>query len=105
MPQPAKPSAFDVTCPCCQCTLTIDPVLQAVIHHQPFAKPVAPMEDLAEAVQKLKGAAARREDAFQKSLSDVKNRESLLNRKFDELLKHAQADPNTGPPKRDLDWD
>ena len=85
--------------------MTIDTVLQAVIHHQPFVLPAAPMEDLAEAVQKLKGAAARREDAFQKSLHDVKNRESLLNRKFDELLKHAQADPTTGPPKRDLVWD
>ena len=74
MPQPAKPIAFDVTCPCCQGSLTIDPVLQAVIHHRPFVQPSAPMEDLAEAVQKLKGAAARREDAFQKSLSDVKNR-------------------------------
>ncbi len=105
MPQPLKPTAFDVTCPCCQATLTIDPALQAVIHHQPFALPAAPIEDLAAAVQKLKGAAARREDAFQKSLNDVKNRESLMNRKFDELLKHAQADPTTGPPKRDLDWD
>lgn len=105
MPQSAKPIAFEVTCPCCQGILKIDPVLQAVIHHQAPAKPAAPIEDLAEAVQKLKGAAARREDAFQKSLSDVKNRESLLNRKFDELLKSAQADPSTGPPKRDLDWD
>ena len=105
MPQPANPSAFDVTCPCCQGSLTIDPVLQAVVHHRPFVQPSAPMADLAEAVQKLKGAAAKREDAFQKSLSDVKNRESLMNRKFDELLKHAQADPTTGPPKRDLDWD
>ncbi|MBY0505389.1 MAG: hypothetical protein K2X03_15860 [Bryobacteraceae bacterium] len=100
-----NPTSFEVTCPCCQATLKIDPELQAVIHHQPLAKPASPMEDLAEAVQKLKGAAARREDAFQKSLSDVKNRESLLNRKFDELLKSAQADPDTGPPKRDLDWD
>jgi len=105
MPQPAKPIGFEVTCPCCQATLKIDPVLQAVIHHQPLAKPDAPIEDMAEAVQRLKGAAAKREDAFQKSLHDVKNRESLLNRKFDELLKSAQADPATGPPKRDLDWD
>jgi hypothetical protein len=105
MAQPAKPIAFEVTCPCCQAKLKIDPALQAVIHHQAHAAPAAPIEDLAEAVQKLKGAAAKREDAFQKSLNDVKNRESLLNRKFDELLKSAQADPHTGPPKRDLDWD
>ena len=102
---PTPPAGFEVTCPCCQATLKIDTELEAVIHHQPMAKPAAPMEDFAEAVQKLKGAAAKREDVFQKSLSDVKNRESLLNRKFDELLKSAKADPDTGPPKRDLDWD
>jgi hypothetical protein len=105
MAQPVKPIGFDVTCPCCQATLKIDPVLKEVIHHQLPAKPAGPIEDLAEAVQKLKGAAAKREDAFQKSLSDVKNRETLLNRKFDELLKSAKADPDSGPPKRDLDWD
>lgn len=99
----AKPIGFEVTCPCCQATLKIDPVLQAVIHHQTPAKPPGPIEDLAEAVQKLKGAAAKREDAFQKSLNDVKNRETLLDRKFDELLKNAKDDP-TGPPKRDI-WD
>lgn len=103
--KPPAPTGFTVVCPCCQASLKIDPVLEAVIHHQPLQKPAAPMEDLAEAVQKLKGAAAKREDAFQKSLSDVKNRESLLNRKFDELLKQAKADPDSGPPKRDLDWD
>ena len=105
MGQSAKPVGFEVMCPCCEARLKVDPVLEAVIHHQPKAAPAGPVEDLAEAVQKLKGAAARREDAFQKSLSDVKNRESLLNRKFDELFKQAQADPDKGPPKRDMDWD
>jgi hypothetical protein len=105
MAHPAKPAGFDVTCPCCQATLKIDPDLQAVIHHQPQVAPAGPTLDMAEAVQKLKGAAAKREDAFQKSLNDVKNRETLLNRKFDELFKQAQSDPDQGPPKRDLDWD
>ena len=96
-------SSFTVTCPCCQASLTVDPELKVVLHHkEPERKPV--IDDLAAAAARLKGEAAKREDAFQKSFQDLKSRDSVLNRKFDELLKQAQADPDQGPPKRDL-WD
>ena len=43
--------------------------------------------------QKLKGAAGRREDAFQKSVAAEKNQGNVLNRKFDELFQRAKEDP------------
>lgn len=95
------PAAFDVTCPCCQATLKIDPVLQQVLTHKEPER-AKPIEDLAAAVQKLKGEAARRDQIFEKSRSDLKSREQLLNAKFDELLKQAQSDPDKGPPKKPL---
>lgn len=100
----ARESVFEVTCPCCQGTLKIDPELRAVIHHQAYTKPAA-VEDLTVAMERLKGEAARREEAFQKSFSEQKNRAKLLDSKFDELLKQAKADPDQGPPRRDFDLD
>lgn len=66
---------FEVSCPCCQATLKIDAELGAVISHtEAVKKPV--IEDLAAEVAKLKGAAGRREEAFQKSFAAKKIRVS-----------------------------
>jgi hypothetical protein len=95
---------FEVTCPCCKSELKIDSEIRAVISHQePVKKPV--IEDLAAEVQKLKGAAGRREDAFQKSFAAEKNQGNVLNRKFDELLKQAKENPEFGKKHRDFDLD
>jgi predicted nucleotide-binding protein (sugar kinase/HSP70/actin superfamily) len=95
---------FEINCPCCEAKLKIDGELQAVISHtEPPKKPV--IEDLAAEVQKLKGAAGRREEAFQKSFAAEKNQGQLLNRKFDELLKQAKENPDFGKKPRDFDLD
>src|SRR5690242_17434154 len=95
---------FEVTCPCCQSTLKIDPELRAVISHEEPVKP-KPIEDLAAEVAKLKGAAGRREEAFQKSFAAHKDQGELLNRKFDELFKQAKENPDFGKKVRDIDID
>jgi hypothetical protein len=93
---------IEVICPCCLSTLKIDAEFRAVISHtEPERKPV--IEDLAVEVAKLKGAAGRREEAFQKSFAAEKNQGQLLNRKFDELLKQAKENPDFGKKPRDID--
>src|SRR5437588_12822068 len=95
---------FEVTCPCYQGTLKIDPELRAVISHEEHVQ--APVfEDFAAAVAKHRGEASRREDAFQKSVAAEKNQAQVLNRKFDELLKQANENPNFGKKPRDIDLD
>jgi hypothetical protein len=95
---------FEVTCPCCSAVLKIDPETRAVIAHKVPEKPPV-IEDLAAAVERLKGAAGRREDAFQKSFADHQMHGKVLATKFDELLKQAKESPDQRPPKRDFDLD
>jgi hypothetical protein len=57
------------------------------------------------AVSRFKGEAGRREEAYQKSVSDFKDHHKVLERKFEELFKKAQENPDEPPPKRDIDWD
>ena len=103
MAQP-KTSLFDVACPCCGANLRIDPETQVVIHFQePVKKPA--IEDLQAAVQQLKGEAARRNDMFEKSFASHLNAEKVRDKKFDELLKQAKADPEFGKKPRDMDLD
>jgi len=95
---------FEVQCPCCEAMLKVDPVTRAVISHKEKEKPKV-IEDLAAAVQRLKGESGRRNEAFEKSFEQHRNQKDILNRKFDELLKQAQADPDSPPPLRDFDFD
>ena len=84
--------------------LKVDTELRAVISHTELVKKPL-IEDLAAEVEKLKGGAARREDAFQKSFAAEKNQGQVLNRKFDELLKLAKENPEFGKKPRDFDFD
>lgn len=95
---------IEVKCPCCETILKIDPQLEVVISHEEAPKKPA-IEDLAAEVQKLKGAAGRREEVFQKSVAANKQNAEVLNKKFDELFKQAKADPNFGKKPRDFDLD
>ena len=95
-------AVLEVKCPCCDTAMRVDPDTGAVLSHKTPEKP-KPIEDLAAAVAGLKGAAAQREDAFQKSFEAHRSQKSILNKKFDELLKQAKENPDTGPPKRDID--
>ncbi|MBI3281158.1 MAG: hypothetical protein HYZ57_15090, partial [Acidobacteria bacterium] len=72
------------------------------ISHKVPEKPRT-IDDLAVAAARLKDEAARREEVFQKSVADQKTRQSVLNKKFDELFKQAKENPDAPPPTRDID--
>jgi hypothetical protein len=96
--------SFTVTCPCCDAKLQVDSDLQAVLT---FEEPPArrEMADIETAVEHFKGEKARRDDAFQKSVEAERNKKSLLDRKFEELLKQAKDSPADEPPKRPFGLD
>jgi hypothetical protein len=56
-------------------------------------------------VQQLKGEAARRNDAFEKSFASHKSADKVREKKFEELLKLAKEDKSETPPKRAFDLD
>lgn len=97
-------NTLEIQCPCCSATLKIDTELGIVLSHEEAEKP-KPIEDLAAAVARMKGESGRREESFQKSFEAHKNQGQVLNRKFDELLKQAKANPEFGKKPRDFDLD
>ena len=97
----AIPSTIEVICPCCQSHLTIDPVEQAVVHHEEPTKAV-PRMDMEQALGTLKADAHRREAQFQQALAAERQKGKVLEKKFEEFLKKAREDPTT-PPQRPFD--
>ena len=99
---PSQP--IEVECPCCQAKLKVDVETRTVLTHSVPEKP-RPIEDLAAEVAKLKGAAGQRDEVFRKHVEAEKSHGEVLNKKFDELFKQAQKDPDKRPPKRAFDLD
>jgi hypothetical protein len=99
-----KTGMFDLVCPCCRAELKIDPETRAVITFKAAEKP-RELADIETGLDRLKGEAARREQAFQKSFEAERMQGQVLAKKFDELFKKAKETANEPPPKRDIDLD
>jgi hypothetical protein len=97
------PKTIQLTCPCCDAILTIDPSLPAVLDHKFPAKPqiVAQMKDVGKHLQQ---EATRRDEKYQQIAEAEKNKSKVLEAKFQELFKKAKEEPITKPLK-DIDLD
>ncbi len=95
-------SEFEVVCPCCGATQTVDSNLRRVVAHRAPENENKP--ELDEAQRILAEEAARREALFQQSVTDQKTRGAALSKRFDEALEQAQQEPITRPD-RDFDLD
>ena len=95
-------SELEVTCPCCQATLVIDPISDGSSGHQEPERGNKP--ELSDAQRILADEAARREAIFQQSVESEKNRGDALSRRFEEALSQANEEPVT-KPMRDFDLD
>jgi predicted amidophosphoribosyltransferase len=85
----ADTTRFTLICPCCEATLTIDAQTGAILSHEEKAKPVASFDEMLKGLDKQK---QMREQIFQQELGSQKNRERLLEEKFQEAMKRAEKD-------------
>jgi Zn-finger nucleic acid-binding protein len=101
----AKPSGdnLNVTCPCCQAKLVVDPIFGAVLAHEAPVRP-GPNVDLTDAEKILAEQNRQREDKFADSWFQESNKEDILAKKFEEAMKKAKDAP-AGKPIRDFDLD
>ena len=92
---------FSIICPCCEANLTVDAQTGAILAHEEKKKVLGSFEDLKGELSKQKDL---REQIFAQEMSSVKDRERLLEEKFQEALKRADKD-NDKPFRNPLDLD
>ena len=80
---------LSIICPCCEATLTIDAKSGAIIAHEEKAKKLGSFDDLKNNLDKQKEL---REQLFAQEMSSQKDRERLLEEKFQEARKRAQGE-------------
>jgi len=94
---------IDVTCPCCQSKLVVDPELAVVLSHEAPPK-AAPDVDLSDTARLLREQEERREEKYKQSVEYEKKKEDVFERLFEEGLKKAKDKP-IEKPIRDFDLD
>ncbi len=92
---------FTIICPCCEATLTVDASTGAILAHEEKAKKLGSFEDLRQDLAKQK---EQRENIFAQEMSSQKDRERILEEKFQAALKRADTDADK-PFKNPLDLD
>ena len=96
-------SRFTILCPCCEATLIIDAETGAIMSHQEKAKPLASFDEMVKGLDKQKQA---REQIFAQELNSMKNRDRILEEKFQDAMKRAEKDKDKNKPFRNpLDYD
>lgn len=103
MPDKQK-NSFDVTCPDCGAILKIDPETRAIVAHT-SAPRKRTFEDFETAARAMREQDERKESIFRQSVEAEKNKQDLLNKKFEEALRKAKETPDEGKPLREFDLD
>ena len=85
----ATTARYTIICPCCEATLTVDAETGVLISHEVKAKPVASFDEMVKGLDKQK---QMREQIFAQELSSMKNRDRILEEKFQEAMKRAEKD-------------
>lgn len=94
---------FSIICPCCEATLTIDAQTGALLAHEEKAKKLGSFEDLKNDLDKQKEL---RENLFAQEMSSQKDRQRILEEKFQAALKRADGAADADKPfKNPLDLD
>jgi hypothetical protein len=97
----ADTSRFTIICPCCEAAMTIDAQTGAIISHQDKARPLASFDEMVKGLDKQKQA---REQIFSQELNSMKDRDRILEEKFQDAMKRADKDKNK-PYRNPLDLD
>ena len=92
---------FTIICPCCEATLTVDAQTGALLSHEEKSKPLASFDEMVKGLDKQK---AVREQIFSQELSSMKDRDRILQEKFQDAMKRAEKDKDK-PYRNPLDLD
>ncbi len=85
----ADTSRFTIICPCCEAKLSIDSQTGALLAHEEKARPLASFDEMVKGLDKQKQF---REQIFAQELNSMKDRDRILEEKFQEALKRAEKE-------------
>jgi len=94
-----------VTCPECDGELTIDVATGSVLFHKPAPGKRSAAKDFDRLLAGIDDSKSRAQEVFQREISALKDRDRLMEEKFQEALRQAEEEPDDKPPVRPWDLD
>ena len=94
-------SRFTIICPCCESKLTIDAQTGSLISHEEKHRPLASFDEMVKGLDKQKQV---REQIFAQELNSMKDRDRILEEKFQDAMKRAEKEKDK-PYLNPLDLD
>ena len=101
----AEPANHSLRCPECDAHLVIDSQTGEVLSHRPAKQPLAGGKDFDSLLADLDRDKEEAEEVFEREVAAMKDRDRLLDEKFQQALKRAEEDPDDGPRPRPIDLD
>ena len=94
-----------VKCPECDARLIVDAATGVVVSHRAAKRPPAGGKDFDALLNDLDQDKIEAEETFQREVEAMKDRDRLLEEKFQQALKRAEEEPDEVPPPRPFDLD
>lgn len=98
-------SRLTVYCPDCGSELVVDASSGEILYHKAAKQPPAGGKDFDALLADLDTQKARAEERFEREKAALKDRDRLLEEKFEEAKRRAQEEPDDEPPERPWDFD
>ena len=92
-------------CPTCETRLVLDVATGEVLSHRNKQQPIAGGKDFDSLLGDLEREKVEAEETFEREMAALKDRDRLLEEKFQEALKQAEQSPQDEPPPRPWDLD
>lgn len=101
----AENRKLTLRCPECDAHLVIDAATGEVLLHRKAKQPPAGGKDFDALLEDLDRDKAEAEEVFEREVAAMKDRDRLLEQKFEEAMKRAEEEPDDMPPPRPFDLD
>ena len=88
------PEALDITCPCCEALLKVDPETGSVVWADRKKPKPRDFDDL---VSKVGSRRRLIDQKFARSVQQTRHQSEILDKKFEEARKRAEADDRPPP--------
>ncbi len=83
----------------------VDSTTGEVLFHKKAKGPSGADRDFDVLLEELKAEKSQAEEIFEREVEAHKDRDRLLEERFEEALRQAKNDPDDGPPPRPFDLD
>ncbi len=94
-----------VKCPECDANMVVDAATGVVLSHRAAKQPPAGGKDFDALLNDLDQGKIDAEETFRREVAAMKDRDRLLEEKFQQALKRAEEEPDEVPPLRPFDLD